>query len=339
MAGNTFKAFDGTEQHFDTAAGDGSSGTPWIPTTTALASDGTEPLGAPSDAAYAGSGDAGIIGILKGVYARLAAGLPASLGGKTKSGSLSVTIATDEDNIVVEVHGSGGAEPLGQTSDAAYAGSGNAGIIGILKGVYALLTDLATIDTNIAALDTTTGSTLDAAVVTDTSGTISGKVRGLVKWAFERMPTSLGEKTKAASLAVVPASDWDLPDTAAGDLASAAADLASLAAALSGTTLQILQRPQTLTMAHTAVNATTTSGVALASNAKREYAEFVNDSDSVLYLKLGAAAVAHEGIRLEARGGKWVTSVAQGNLYTGNIYVIHADTGNKVLLMTQGVAP
>lgn len=339
MAGNTFKAFDGTEQHFDVAGGDGSSGTPWMPVSVVQASDGTEPLGDTSDSAYAGSGNAGVVGILKGLYVRLTAGLPASLGQKAKSASLPVTLASDEDKLTVQVEGSGGGEPLGITSDAAYAGSGNAGIIGILKGLYALLTDLAGVETNTGAVQTTTGSTIDAAVVTDTSGTLSGKLRGLVKWAFERMPASLGEKTKAASLPVVPPTDWDLPDTAAGDLASAAADLASLAAALSGTTLQILQRPQTLTMAHTAVNATTTSGVALASNAKREYAEFINDSDSVLYLKLGAAAVAHEGIRLEARGGKWVTSVAQGNLYTGNIYVIHADTGNKVLLMTQGVAP
>jgi len=57
--------------------------------------------------------------------------------------------------------------------------------------------------------DIAEGSTTDAAVVTDTNGTISGKLRGLVKWAFERMPTSLGQKTKAASLPVTLASDED----------------------------------------------------------------------------------------------------------------------------------
>lgn len=55
--------------------------------------------------------------------------------------------------------------------------------------------------------DVAEGFTTDAAVVTDTTGTVSGKLRGLVKWAFERMPASLGQKTMAASLPVVIASD------------------------------------------------------------------------------------------------------------------------------------
>ncbi len=53
------------------------------------------------------------------------------------------------------------------------------------------------------------GANADAAVVTDAAGSISGKLRGLVKWAFERMPASLGQKAKAASLPVVLASDQD----------------------------------------------------------------------------------------------------------------------------------
>lgn len=55
--------------------------------------------------------------------------------------------------------------------------------------------------------DVAEGATADAAVVTDTTGTVSGKLRGLVKWAFERMPASLGQKAMAASLPVVIASD------------------------------------------------------------------------------------------------------------------------------------
>ncbi len=51
------------------------------------------------------------------------------------------------------------------------------------------------------------GVNADAVIVTDTTGSISGKLRGLVKWAFERMPASLGQKAMAASLAVVVASD------------------------------------------------------------------------------------------------------------------------------------
>src|SRR4051812_39508300 len=55
--------------------------------------------------------------------------------------------------------------------------------------------------------DVAEGATTDIAVVTDANGTVSGKLRGLVKWAFERMPASLGQKAMAASLPVVVASD------------------------------------------------------------------------------------------------------------------------------------
>lgn len=53
------------------------------------------------------------------------------------------------------------------------------------------------------------GAVADAAVTTDTTGSLSGKLRGLVKWAFERMPASLGQKAKTASFPVVIASDQD----------------------------------------------------------------------------------------------------------------------------------
>lgn len=51
------------------------------------------------------------------------------------------------------------------------------------------------------------GVNADTAVVTDAAGSISGKLRGLIKWAFERMPASLDQKAMAASLPVVIASD------------------------------------------------------------------------------------------------------------------------------------
>lgn len=51
------------------------------------------------------------------------------------------------------------------------------------------------------------GVNADTAVVTDAAGSISGKLRGLIKWAFERMPASLGQKVMTASLPVVLASD------------------------------------------------------------------------------------------------------------------------------------
>ena len=55
--------------------------------------------------------------------------------------------------------------------------------------------------------DVTLGAIADAAVTGDNSGTISAKIRGLNKWAYERMPASLGQKTLALSFPVVLASD------------------------------------------------------------------------------------------------------------------------------------
>jgi hypothetical protein len=51
------------------------------------------------------------------------------------------------------------------------------------------------------------GAVADAAVVTDAAGTLSAKLRGLIKWAYERMPASLGQKVMATSFPVVIASD------------------------------------------------------------------------------------------------------------------------------------
>jgi len=58
-----------------------------------------------------------------------------------------------------------------------------------------------------AGADVTEGNTSDAAVITDTTGTLSGKLRGLIKWAFERMPAALGQTTMSASLPVVVANN------------------------------------------------------------------------------------------------------------------------------------
>lgn len=58
----------------------------------------------------------------------------------------------------------------------------------------------------------TIGATGDAAVVTDTTGTLSGKIRGLVKWVAERMPAALGQGTMAQSLPVVlPSNQSSIP--------------------------------------------------------------------------------------------------------------------------------
>jgi len=82
--------------------------------------------------------------------------------------------------------------------------------------------------------DVTQGAIANAAVVTDAAGTISGKLRGLVKWAFERMPASLGQKTKAASLPVTLASDEDAVSIEVGGVAPQLDDTDKLAVSVYG---------------------------------------------------------------------------------------------------------
>lgn len=99
------------------------------------------------------------------------------------------------------------------------------------------------------------GATADLAVVTDTTGTLSGKLRGLVKWAFERMPASLGQKAKAASLPVTLATDEDnintdvqsLPGTVETDIAAIKTAVELLDNTVSGTEIQadVLTIPST----------------------------------------------------------------------------------------------
>lgn len=59
------------------------------------------------------------------------------------------------------------------------------------------------------------------------------------------------------------------------------------------------------TWTHTTLGVTNSSQAALAANTGRKYALFINDSANVVYLKVGATAVANQGIRLEANGGSF----------------------------------
>lgn len=77
------------------------------------------------------------------------------------------------------------------------------------------------------------GAVADAAIITDTTGSLSGKLRGLVKWAFERMPASLGQKAKTASLPVVIASDQDALAVTMASVPTGGATEATLATRLS----------------------------------------------------------------------------------------------------------
>ncbi len=89
-------------------------------------------------------------------------------------------------------------------------------------------------------------------------------------------------------------------------------------------------------LTHTTVTAGVASGAALAANTSRKYVLLVNDSDAVIYLKIGAAAVLNAGIRLNANGGSYEMSAVYGNLDTRVINAI-SSAADKALLVTEGV--
>ena len=75
------------------------------------------------------------------------------------------------------------------------------------------------------------------------------------------------------------------------------------------------------------VGATTTE--ILAANGNREYALIQNDSDEVIYIAKGVAAVLNTGIRLNASGGSYEMSRLLGNLSQGAVNGI-CTSGSKV---------
>lgn len=89
-------------------------------------------------------------------------------------------------------------------------------------------------------------------------------------------------------------------------------------------------------LGHAAFNAVITTQEAVAANPQRTYLLLINDSDTALYLKLGAAAFVNQGIRLNANGGSLELSDINANLDLRAVNVIHAGSGNKALLITEG---
>ena len=91
------------------------------------------------------------------------------------------------------------------------------------------------------------------------------------------------------------------------------------------------------TPTHAAVNVTVTSTLLLAQNTLRKYARFVNNSNDTIYICEGEAATTSKGFFLLGKGSSYEMSALCGNLYKGNIYAIHAATGTKQVLVTEGV--
>lgn len=84
---------------------------------------------------------------------------------------------------------------------------------------------------------------------------------------------------------------------------------------------------------HTTAACATSTTTALAAQAFRTYALFVNDSDTDIYLKIGADAVVNEGVRLNSGGGSLELSREFGNLSGSVVNCIHGGSGTKTLLV------
>lgn len=84
---------------------------------------------------------------------------------------------------------------------------------------------------------------------------------------------------------------------------------------------------------HTTVTVGATSTLVLAANQNRRHLLLQNDSDEVIYVSFGKAAVANEGIRLAAAGGSY--EMVSDTVYSQVINAICA-SGSKKLLVTHG---
>lgn len=87
---------------------------------------------------------------------------------------------------------------------------------------------------------------------------------------------------------------------------------------------------------HTTASMSASSGTVLAANTNRRYALIINDGTVDVYIKLGATAVANQGIRLNANGGFYELGPSTGNLFHGAINGITA-SGTSTVLVTEGV--
>lgn len=86
---------------------------------------------------------------------------------------------------------------------------------------------------------------------------------------------------------------------------------------------------------HAAVSCTSSTGAALALNGGRVAALFINDGTSTIWLAINQAAVANEGIRLNANGGSYyIHDKTQGNLDREAVNCITA-SATVVLLVTE----
>lgn len=104
--------------------------------------------------------------------------------------------------------------------------------------------------------------------------------------------------------------------------------------------IPITELVETTTDGDTITNSSGTMGVAsaniLGANPRRKYAIIVNDSDTTIYISLGATAASNSGIRLNASGGSY--EITTLNPYTGVISGI-AGVAGKVVTFVEITSP
>ena len=88
-------------------------------------------------------------------------------------------------------------------------------------------------------------------------------------------------------------------------------------------------------ISHSVVNVGLATTEVLTGNPDRKSALFINDSDTVVYIKFGTTATLNSGVRLDANGGKYEMSVGLGNLWTGTVNAI-SSVDLKKILVTEG---
>ena len=86
----------------------------------------------------------------------------------------------------------------------------------------------------------------------------------------------------------------------------------------------------------TTASCTGTTAAALAANQGRVSALVINDGTSVVWIKVGEVAVANEGIRLNANGGSYYITNANGNLDRAAINCITASATVVLLVVEWG---
>ncbi|MEE9401248.1 MAG: hypothetical protein V3V32_04435 [Dehalococcoidia bacterium] len=91
------------------------------------------------------------------------------------------------------------------------------------------------------------------------------------------------------------------------------------------------------TPTHTVLGVTNATQVALIANPLALTRLFINDGALPIYLAKGVAAVANQGIRLNANGGWHSMSQRSGNLYRGAVNAISTAAGPTNLLIEEGV--